>query len=141
MNAIRMQIELVSDAAMNSVLGEFHREMHKQYDMFFVDESYGTDSPSDQRVKEHLEKYISENYSQGGYIPFGYTRTFTGLKTDSLEITGTRCAADNDADAIRQQVYAYMSADQLGRITAQVLADVDRFNGLGLESGEWQSKS
>ena len=57
MNAIRMQIELVSDAAMNSVLGEFHREMHKQYDMFFVDESYGTDSPSDQRVKEHLEKF------------------------------------------------------------------------------------
>lgn len=140
MNAIRMQIELVSDAAMNSVLGEFHREMHKQYDMFFVDESYGTDSPSDQRVKEHLEKYICENYSQGGYIPFGYTRTFTGLQTDSLEITGTRCAADNDADAIRQQVYAYMSADQLGKITAQVLSDVDKFNGLGLESGEWQNR-
>jgi hypothetical protein len=140
MNAIRMQIELAGDNAVNSVLGEYHRELARQYDLFFVDESYGTASPSETNVREHLLRYLEQNYSRSSLFSFGQVRTFTGLRTDTLEITGTRCAADNDAEALRQQVYAYMSADPLGNISAGLLAEVDRFNGLGLDSGEWQRK-
>lgn len=140
MNAIRAQIELATDAAVNSVLGEFNRELLKQYDLFFIDASFGTADPSEENIRAHLENYLAMNYGRSDRMAFGNTRTFTGLQTKSLEITGTRCAADQDADALREQVYAYMSADPAGSVVSSVLAEADHFNGLGLDTGEWQRK-
>lgn len=140
MNAVRMQIELATDAAMNSVLGEFNRELLKQYDLFFIDASFGTAEPSEENIRTHLEEYLAMNYGRSDRMAFGSVRTFTGLQTKSLVLTGTRCAADHDADALREQVYAYMSADPAGAVISSVLAEADRFNGLGLDTGEWQRK-
>ena len=41
-NTGRMEGECITDVAMNSVLAEFHRELLNQYNLFFVDSSYGT---------------------------------------------------------------------------------------------------
>lgn len=40
-SAIRMKFECVADIGMNSVLAEYHRELLEQYDLLFVDMSYG----------------------------------------------------------------------------------------------------
>ena len=45
MHTIRTQTECVMDMAMDSALAEYHREMLEQYDLFFIDMSYGGRSP------------------------------------------------------------------------------------------------
>ena len=40
-SAIRMKFECVADIGMNSVLAEYHRELLEQYELLFVDMSYG----------------------------------------------------------------------------------------------------
>lgn len=46
-NGARFMTEYAMDVGMNSILAEYHRELLKQYDVFFVDTSYGTNQPTD----------------------------------------------------------------------------------------------
>lgn len=140
MNAIRMQIECVTDIAMNSVLAEFHRALHEQYDLFFVDTSYGGAVPSQETMKAHLEEYMEKNYSAQGVFSFGDRRDFTALSVDSLEITGARYAPDRQAKALREQIYAYMAADPAGAVVGKVLTQLDTFEGLTLSNGSWRQE-
>ena len=59
MNGARFMAEYSLDVGMNSVLAEYHKELLEQYDVFFVDTSYGTDLPSIYNTAEHLQKYIN----------------------------------------------------------------------------------
>ena len=66
-NAIRMRTETAGNIAVRSVLGEFHRELLRQYDLYFIDASYGTGNASMDRVQQHLQTYMSKNLeSEGG---------------------------------------------------------------------------
>ena len=49
-NAVRMQTEIAGNIAVRSVLGEFHQELLRQYDLYFVDATYGTASASGEQV-------------------------------------------------------------------------------------------
>ena len=53
-SAIRMKFECVADIGMNSVLAEYNRELLSQYDLLFVDTSYGSGTPSIANAEEHL---------------------------------------------------------------------------------------
>ena len=106
-NAVRMQTEIAGNIAVRSVLGEFHQELLKQYDLYFVDASYGTGSAPGEQVRQHLQTYMEKNLVSGG-------ADFTGMQLESLTLNGARFAADARAQALREQVYAYMSADPAG---------------------------
>lgn len=140
MNAVRMQIELAADAAMNSVLGEFHRELLRQYDLFFVDASFGTDAPSDQRVEEHLREYMARNFESTGLLPLGSRKSFTALSVQDLHLTGTRYAVDQSAAALREQITAYMLADPVGERLSGLLATVRSYEDASLDESEWERR-
>ena len=55
---IRMETEGVMDIALFSIFGEFHRELLEQYDLFFIDTSYGEGIPKIKRAEEHLQYYM-----------------------------------------------------------------------------------
>ncbi len=40
-NTVRCEAEIAFDNSMQSVLAEYHREMWKQYDLLYIDTSYG----------------------------------------------------------------------------------------------------
>ncbi len=61
LHAVRMEAECISDIGMNSVLAEFHRELLEQYDLLFVDMSYGTPSAIIENSSEHLRSYMEHN--------------------------------------------------------------------------------
>ena len=61
-SAIRMKFEYVTDIGMNSVLAEYHRELLEQYDLLFVDTSYGGSAPSIVNTEGHLESYLQKNF-------------------------------------------------------------------------------
>ena len=132
-NAVRMQTEIAGNIAVRSVLGEFHQELLKQYDLYFVDASYGTGSAHGEQVRQHLQTYMEKNLVSGG-------ADFTGMQLESLTLNGARFAADARAQALREQVYAYMSADPAGLLLSEVLTNVDVWQGLLEDGTVWEEQ-
>ena len=122
--AMKMRTECVSDIAMNSVLAEYSRELQRQYDLLFVDTSYGSTAPSIANTEEHLRYYVQGNFE----------RTLTGSLTGASGLTGMKCiqaripayslATDGNGAVLRRQILAYMTAEPvealLGRISGEI---------------------
>lgn len=60
-NTIRMEEELALDTAGYSALAEYDQEMLKQYDLFFIDTSYGGRKPDIARIGGHVKQYADKN--------------------------------------------------------------------------------
>ena len=67
-NAIRMKTETAGNIAVRSALGEFHRELLRQYDLYFIDTSYGTGAGGTENVRQHLQNYMQKNLNSGSEI-------------------------------------------------------------------------
>lgn len=132
-NAVRMRTETAGNIAVRSVLGEFHRELLRQYDLYFIDASYGTGAASLENVQRHLTTYMSKNLESGG-------GDFTGTSLESLTLDAARFAADDQAKALREQVYAYMSADPAGMVLSEILTDSDTWRGLMDDGSVWEEQ-
>ena len=65
-SAIRMKFECVADIGMNSVLAEYHRELLEQYDLLFVDMSYGGSHADIGNTEAHLKNYMQKNLRPEG---------------------------------------------------------------------------
>ena len=137
-STIRMEIEVVADTAADSALAEYHKELMEQYDLLMIDTSYGTDSPSVANTEEHLKTYMEKNFAVSGSL-WSSDWGFTGLTVNSVTVSNTRFAADNDAEALREQIYAYYSAEPIGSVVAEILEEIDTFNGLSLDTSEWST--
>ena len=86
-NLRQMQIECITDICMNNILAEYHRELLEQYDLFFIDTSYGTSYASYEQTAAHLEEYLT--YNLGGrriFLASAY-RDLTKLQVESTQIT------------------------------------------------------
>lgn len=137
--AIKMQGELAAETSMESALSEFHRELLKQYDLLFIDVSYGTGNYSEEALTEHLTACAEKNLSRGG-LSFPEKKTFTGTGEAEVSVTGTRYAADNGAQALLEQVYAYMSADPAEEIAGEALGIIEGWKGSEINVDEWKRK-
>lgn len=137
LNAVRMQTECVTDIAVNSVLAEFHREMQRQYDLFFIDTSYGTGIPLKENTAAHLKEYYDRNFEMNGIGLFADRRDLTKLNVTSLEIGETRMICDDHARALREQVLAYMSAEPAGELASEVLQLISSYDGAGPDLTMW----
>ena len=42
-NGARLEAEIVTDIGLQSIMAEYHRELMKQYNLFAIDTSYGTE--------------------------------------------------------------------------------------------------
>ncbi len=124
LSAIRMKAECAADIGMNSVLAEYHREMLEQYDLLFVDTSYGTGSPSVSNMEEHLRTYVEKNLGIGDVSSLLAARDLLGISLDSVELTGYSIASDNNGAVLKRQVTDYMTdypvANLLDKITSNL---------------------
>ena len=139
-SSARLQTEIISDITADSLLGEFSRAMLEQYDLFFIDTAYGTGAPSLNNTTAHAREYLEKNLSTAGIIGRRSIRNFTGTQLESVSIDSARYITQDRGMPLKEQIYAYFSADPLEEIPAGILAEVDRFEGFSLESGEWQSR-
>lgn len=138
-NAVRLQTEFAADAAVNSVLAEFNKELLSQYDLLMIDTTYGTGSISVENTCRHLQKYFEKNLSSGGIQ--GMKRAdFTRTSLTSVQISETRFALDDGCGVLREQVNAYLSAEPLGNLTSSLLENVNGYNGFGLDLTEWSRR-
>ncbi|MBD5512214.1 MAG: hypothetical protein HDR08_13355 [Lachnospiraceae bacterium] len=107
-NSRRMEIECVTDIGMDSILAEYHRELLRQYDLFFIDTSYGTANASYYQTASHLQDYIA--YNLGGEEIFLQTlyRNLLKLELEGIDITAVSAASDDGGAVLRRQAVDVM---------------------------------
>lgn len=106
---IRFQTECVMDAGMNSIFAEYHREMNKQYNLFFIDDSYGSSRGGVSNTKTHLLSYMNMNFhaSDDFAVPLIRVRDITAINADNADLFKTSYATDNNGEILRYQIVQY----------------------------------
>lgn len=108
MSGARLVTECVADIGMNSILAEYHRELLEQYEVFFIDTSYGTALPSYYKTAEHLEDYMEHNFSlKDSALGLAYHDVFD-LSVQNVQIGNLSVATDNNGQVFRKQAIEYM---------------------------------
>ena len=137
LGAARMQMDSVSHIAQNAALAEFHGELHSRYDLFMVDTSYGGPGGGNEIFGQHLRGYMEKNCVRKTALPLGGVRDWTSMQISDVNVTEGRYACDNAGRAVREQVYAYMSADPVGAVVSELLVTADQWRGLEISGKEW----
>ena len=103
-NFSKMQLECAADIGMNSALGEFNRELLQQYDLLFIDMSYGSANAALGKVENHMAGYVIENIrAQAGSVS-----AWNELKLNDLYISQTLAPHHYDGKILKRQAAAYI---------------------------------
>lgn len=133
-SAIRMKFECAADIGMNSVLAEYHRELLEQYDLLFVDTSYGGGDADISNTEAHLKNYIQNNLQSGQSSNIWGTRDFLAMHADYAKIDQYSIASDDEGTVLKRQVTDYMSDYPTGALLEKITAGVDELNQFGLDT-------
>ena len=139
---IKTETEEVMDVALFSVFGEFHRELLKQYDLFFIDTSYGEGEPKVDRAEEHLQFYMNQNFERDMLSALIHTRELTDLHCDNVSFESFAYASDNHGEFLKLQILDYMQHkygltyfENHHNKTIQIKKQADRQRDI---DGEWE---
>lgn len=123
--AARAQSELVADLGLDSVFAEYNREVLNQYDLFFIDASYGSGNGGIGMVEKHLTEYMNYNMNpEKDLLLFGES-TLLGLRCPYLEIEEASFASDENCLVWKAQAVQYMKAIYGGDIMDTVKEHID----------------
>lgn len=102
-SAIRARIEMCADMGLYSAFAEYNRELLKSYDLYFIDTSYGSSSPSLLNTAEHLKDYLRYNFEPSKGQPSLSNLDFTGLSVGKVELEMPSYATDNAGRVFKRQ--------------------------------------
>ena len=103
---VRMNVEGVMDAGLNSCFAEYDQELYKRYDLLFIDSSYrGEYSAGVDNVARHLSQYMTANadYSDTGAAGEWYRETVGDSQAESYVF-----ASDDDGGVLKMQAAGYI---------------------------------
>ena len=106
-STMRLYIECAVDTGMNNILAEYHRKLLEQYDLFFIDTSYGTNYASIENTQNQLKQYISGNLNTEDLTTDILYRDFLALRLDDAQITEMSAACDEGGRVYRNQAISY----------------------------------
>lgn len=133
-SAIRMKFECVADIGMNSVLAEYHRELLEQYDLLFVDTSYGGSYADISNTEAHLRNYMENNLQPSRNGRLWGARDFLAMYTDGVEINRYSIASDDEGAVFKRQVTDYMADYPLGAVLEKISTGAEELNQFGLDT-------
>ncbi|MDE7133322.1 MAG: hypothetical protein K2O65_16285 [Lachnospiraceae bacterium] len=133
-SAIRMKFECVADICMNSILAEYHRELLEQYDLLFVDMSYGGSRAHIGNTEAHLKNYIQRNLQPEIGRGYGGVRDFLAMEAGKTDIVRYSIASDEQGRVLKRQITDYMADYPLGAILDQINLGVSQVEQYGLET-------
>lgn len=107
-NAICMQAECAFDLAVYSTFAEYNRELLSQYDLLFIDCTYGQKVASIKEVERHFSYYMNENLSTAqkgkNAMAVDFTRTFL----EYGDLSELSFATDDNGKVFEHQAISYM---------------------------------
>ena len=131
--AVRAQAELVADLGLDSVFAEYHRELLEQYELFYVDSSYGGVNGGIGMVEKHLSDYMEYNLNPEKDLHLLGQTTLLKLINPYLEIAEVSCASDDNCMVWKAQAVNYMKAVYGGDLAARVREQMDIVQSNGLD--------
>lgn len=97
-NTVRMEEELALDTAGYSALAEYDRELLEQYDLFFIDTSYGGSNPETGALSSHIKNYANKNLQNTKLIDS--RMTLAGVQEAEI-------ATDHGGEVLKRQITDY----------------------------------
>lgn len=107
-NAEKVRLEGAVDLGMNSVLGEFHKELHDRYGLLYIDLSYEEKEPSLQNLESRLNYYMEQNTEKHVNGPWG------NIMLDRVKVGQVATAAYGNGNSMKYQAVCYMQDSDLG---------------------------
>lgn len=132
-SVIRMEAECVADIGMNSVLAEFHRELLEQYDLLFVDMSYGTKSYRAENPAEHLRAYMQGNFTSSSKSIWP-RKDWLSLSVDKAAVKELSIASDEGGKVMKRQAVEYMRNASIEGIFANIIGQAEEVENLELDT-------
>lgn len=123
--AARAQAELAADLGLDSVFAEYNREILNQYELFFIDSSYGGESGGTGKVEKHLSDYLCKNMDADKDVGILGGTTYLKLANPYLEIREVSYASDNAGEVWKAQAVTYMKAVYGGDIINTVKEHIE----------------
>lgn len=143
-STLALEADCVTDIGMNSIFAEFHRELLDQYNLFFVDTSYGTAVCSYDKTGEHLREYMNRNFQTDQWALPIFSRDLLALQAEEVTVLGASVASDEEGAVLRRQAVECIK-EQVGVEYATKImewmqlvtdADIGAEEWMGQESGE-----
>lgn len=139
-NAIRMQMECVTDIACNSVLAEYHRQLLEQYDLFYIDTSYGTSCAAYANTEAHLRSYMNYNYSLQDRNTLRNYKDILKLSAEDVSLLSATIATDAYGIGLKRQAVLY-EKDKVGIAFAEdIMKNLQTVTEYEQESSELQKQ-
>ena len=108
-NAARLDAANAYDAAMDAILSEYHRDLFRQYDVFFVDLSYGEHGMKTSSLESRVRYYMEGNYHpEGNGIP-SFAGGFYRMTTAGVHLNEVSIATDDSGLVFRRQAEDYIA--------------------------------
>lgn len=102
-NAIRLETECVTHIALDSILAEYHQELFRQYNLFAIDGSYGTDAGGTEQTQAHLRRYMDRNFSGEDIFLWDVLyKDFLAISAEHCEVTGVSILTDGEGSVFRR---------------------------------------
>lgn len=106
--AVRFQTECIMDMAVNSALAEYNRELFAQYELLFIDTSYGRQQGCLQNTQEHIKEYMDVNFRPYDKYSSMQYRDWLKLTTEDVNILRAATASDENGACVMSQILTYM---------------------------------
>lgn len=111
-NTIRLKSECVADIGMNSIMAEYHRELLKQYNLFAIDASYGTEYGAKTNTEQHLKQYVERNLSSEDiFLSKFFYKDFLAMSLKKSELTRVSVYTDNGGTVFRRRAAEAIKSD------------------------------
>ena len=100
---ISLETECVMDVGMDSILAEYHRELQKQYNLFAIDCSYGSENASVEQTESHLLEYMNRNFSlEDVFLEKILYRDFFAIQAEEARVTRAAFLTDGEGEVFRR---------------------------------------
>lgn len=133
-NAVILESEVASDISVNSIMAEYNRELMKQYNIFAIEDSYGTSNASLDNTEQHLEKYLNGNLSSdlflGGLLNY---RDFLSIDVEKADIVGVLYLTDDDGNVFMRRAYEALKDDIGLELLSELSEWTEQIESQGLE--------
>ncbi|MCM1026937.1 MAG: DUF5702 domain-containing protein [Roseburia sp.] len=111
-NGARLEAVCATEAGLQSIMAEYHRELLEQYNLFAIDSTYGSSAAGRRNTEEHLRQYIERNLSFEDILLSDYLyRDFFGLKLENAELSGASFLTDGGGALFRQRAVEAVKDD------------------------------
>lgn len=109
-NIYKLKAECSVDMGIDSIFAEYHRELLEQYDLFFIDTSYGGMVPSVLNTTNHMKNYMEYNLNPTKELFLTNISSFYTLQPEAIEVLSMAVATDHYGQVYENQAITYMKS-------------------------------